>query len=210
MDGVYRTRLDALEQAWQVWAGLGAGLTEDHWSTGTRCAGWDVAALYAHHSVAPVALSAPLPTSDAPGEPLSASEILRGFNAPGGIAHTTATQVEEQAVTKAAQHPTRELVDRFRVQGPQAIQRLRRVKPTLVMPWGASGTVTTAVEAVRILLLEATVHLLDAQHALGRAPAAPPAALAETARLLAELAPAVEFIEAATGRSAQSPLPVLR
>jgi hypothetical protein len=38
----------------------------------------------------------------------------------------------------------------------------------------------------------------------------PPLALKDTVLVLAELAPAVEFIEAATGRSTHSPLPVLR
>lgn len=47
------------------------------------------------------------------------------------------------------------------------------------------------------MLLEATVHLLDVQRALGCPPAVPPQALNDTAQLLAELAPAVEFIEAA-------------
>ncbi|MCU1683205.1 MAG: hypothetical protein JWQ81_3944 [Amycolatopsis sp.] len=70
--------------------------------------------------------------------------------------------------------------------------------------------VVFAVEALRIVLLEATVHLLDVQRALGRAPIVPEAALDETARLLVEVAPAVEFIEAATGRSSSSPLPILR
>jgi hypothetical protein len=65
------------------------------------------------------------------------------------------------------------------------------------------------VEALRIVLLEATVHLLDVQRALDLPPDVPPEALRETSLLLAEIAPAVEFVEAATGRSARSPLPVL-
>lgn len=77
------------------------------------------------------------------------------------------------------------------------------------MPWGGVGVVF-AVEAVRIVLMEAVVHLLDAQRALDRPPFVPIAALVETAGLLAEIAPAVDFIEAATGRSTISPLPVLR
>jgi hypothetical protein len=54
------------------------------------------------------------------------------------------------------------------------------------------------------------VHLLDVQRALDHPPVVPTPALQDTVQLLAELAPAVEFIEAATGRSACSPLPVLR
>jgi hypothetical protein len=65
-------------------------------------------------------------------------------------------------------------------------------------------------EGLRIVLLEATVHLLDVQRALGQPPEVPGAALAHTASLLAEVAPGVELVEAATGRSAASPFPVLR
>ena len=50
VDDLYRGRLDALEQTWRVWAELGARLTEQQWSTASRCPGWDVAALYAHAS----------------------------------------------------------------------------------------------------------------------------------------------------------------
>ena len=46
--------------------------------------------------------------------------------------------------------------------------------------------------------------------ALDITPAVPEVALRETALLLAAMAPPVELIEAATGRSASSPLPVLR
>jgi hypothetical protein len=65
-------------------------------------------------------------------------------------------------------------------------------------------------EGVRIVLLEATVHLLDVQRALGQPPELPDTALAHTASLLAEVTPGVELIEVATGRSAASPFPVLR
>ncbi|MGH4007470.1 MAG: hypothetical protein ACRDTH_04765 [Pseudonocardiaceae bacterium] len=58
--------------------------------------------------------------------------------------------------------------------------------------------------------MEATVHLLDIQRALDHPPVVPPPALQATVQLLAELAPAIELIEAATGRSTHSPLPVLR
>ncbi|MGH3975580.1 MAG: hypothetical protein ACRDS9_19950 [Pseudonocardiaceae bacterium] len=65
-------------------------------------------------------------------------------------------------------------------------------------------------QALRIVVLEATVHLLDVRRAVGHPPVVPPPALKDTAQLLAEVAPAVELIEAATGRSTHSPLPVLR
>jgi hypothetical protein len=58
--------------------------------------------------------------------------------------------------------------------------------------------------SARIVLLEATVHLLDVQRALDHPPLVPSPALKDTAQLVAEVAPAVEFIEAATGRSTHS------
>lgn len=211
MDDVYIGRLDALEQAWQVWAQLGDDLTEEQWSRTTRCPGWDVAALYAHHSTVPLAMSSLPPLPDGPvGEPVTAVEVLRRFNAPAGVAHTMAETVADGAVSEAAQHSRRELVDRFGVVGPRALQGLRHAEATVVVPWPAAGAVVTLVEALRIVLLEVTVHLLDVQRALDLPPAAPSSALLGTVQLLAELAPAVELIEAATGRSPHSPLPVLR
>ena len=210
MDDVYSGRLDALEQTWRVWTELGEGLTEDQWFTATRCPGWNVAALYAHHSAFPRDMSALLPLSDAVGDPVTAAELVRRFNAPEGVAHTMAETVGDQAVSDAAEHSRKDLIDRFSVHGPRALQRLRQVAATLVVPWHTSGAVIMLVEALRIVLLEATVHLLDVQRALGHPPVVPPPALRDTAQLLAELAPAVELIEAATGRSTHSPLPVLR
>jgi uncharacterized protein (TIGR03083 family) len=210
MNDAYSGRLDALEQTWRVWAELGDGLTEDQWSTATRCTGWDVAALYAHHSTFPRNLSTSPPILDAVGELVTAGELIRRFNAPDGVAHTMAETVADQAVSDAAQHSRKELVDRFSVQGPRALQRLRQAEATLVLPWAVSGEVVMLGEALRIVIMEAVVHLLDVQRALGHPPAVPPPALKDTAQLLAELVPAVDFIEAAAGRSTHSPLPVLR
>lgn len=140
---------------------------------------------------------------------MTAREILRRFNTPDGVAHSMAATVADRAVSEAA-CTRRELVDRFSVHGPRALRGLRQAKATVVVPWPSSGGVVTLVEALRIVLLEATVHLLDVQRALGHPPVVPTPALQDTVQLLAELVPAVEFVEAATGRSTHSPLPVLR
>ena len=65
-------------------------------------------------------------------------------------------------------------------------------------------------EAVSIGVLEATVHLLDLQRALGVPPDVPAAGVEHTVGLLAEMAPPVDFIEVATGRSSAALFPVLR
>ncbi len=205
-------RLDALDRTWQVWARLGATLSEGQWSAPSRCTGWDVAAVYAHHSAFPLLLSGPGPPmpADLPDAPITAVEILRGFNAAGGAAYTMAAAVADGAVQAAAAHTRAELVERFDVQGQAAVRRLRGSEPTAVVPWPAARAGVTVVETLRIVLMEAVVHLLDVQRALDLAPDVPPSGLRQTAQLLADLAPPVNLIEAATGRSAISPLPVLR
>ena len=205
----YRTRIDALEQTWQVWAEVGAGLTEQQWRTPSRCAGWDVAALYAHHGATPLDLAKPFPDTDAPGNPVTATEIVRGFNEPTGLAHTMAEPIRDHTVQLAASLSRQELADRFAGYGPRAVGHLRQARGDLVGPW-PSGVVTSLAEGMRILLMEATVHLLDVLRALELPPNVPSGALVETARFLAEIAPPVAFIEAATGRSGDSPLPILR
>jgi hypothetical protein len=64
-------------------------------------------------------------------------------------------------------------------------------------------------EAVSIGIMEATVHLLDLQDALGQPPHVPADGLAHTAALLAAMAPPMAFIEAATGRGTAELFPVL-
>lgn len=207
----YAARLDALAETWQVWADVGGGLKERDWVRPTRCPGWDVRALYAHHAGFPVALSAPPPVPDGPSvDPVSAAEVLRRFNAPGGVATSMAQAVADGAVAEAARCSSAELVDRFRVLALRAIAGLRGAPATTVVPWSAAGATLPLVEAVRIIVMEATVHLLDLHRALDQPPAVPPAALRTTVHLLAEVAPDVDFIEAATGRSTTSPLPVVR
>jgi hypothetical protein len=65
-------------------------------------------------------------------------------------------------------------------------------------------------EAASIGILEVTVHLLDLQRALGVPPEVPAAGLRHTVGLLATMAPPVDLIELATGRSQVEAFPVLR
>ena len=65
-------------------------------------------------------------------------------------------------------------------------------------------------EAVSIGILEATVHLVDLQRALGVAPdVVPDAGLEYTVEVLARMTPPVDFIELATGRRGIALLPIL-
>lgn len=113
-------------------------------------------------------------------------------------------------MTTAAERERAALVALYADDGPRAIEALRRREPTSLIPWPGASAMTTWVEALRIVLMESVVHLLDVVPGLARAPEIPEDALRETALLLAEIAEPVRLIEAATGRSPDSPLPVLR
>lgn len=212
IDSQYRDRVNALEAVWGRWAEIGAELSEQQWSAATRCAGWDVAALYAHASMFPSAIAdPPLPVPEGvTTDPVTAADILRGFNAPGGVAHALAAQVAQAAVDTAASLERSDLIARYTEDAPRAVAALRCRAPASLLPWPGVEALTTWGEALRIVLMESVVHLLDVLHALGQAPEIPAAALRETSHLLAEVAEPVSLIEAATGRSPTSPLPVLR
>lgn len=204
--------VDALAATWKTWARLGAELTDTEWDLPTRCVPWTVLHMYAHHSGFPVAFTAPatppLTARDAT-RIFDAAEVVRGFNVDHDQAEQTASGVADHAVAKAAQHGKAELVRRFNEAAPAAIAALRESDRNALVPWGPF--VVPLAEGVRIALLEATVHLLDVQRALGRAPDVPTDALRRTAWLLADVARPVEFIEAATGRAHRgSAFPVMR
>ena len=166
--------------------------------------------MFAHVSMFPTAVLHAQPPPADPGPAVTAADILRRFNAPGGVAHEMASDVEALAVTGAREAGTDALVAAFADDGPRAVAALRAHAAGDPVPWPAVAAVTTWAEAARIVLLESVVHLLDVLDALGRPPDVPPDGLRETARLLAEVADPVRFVEAATGRSASAVLPVLR
>src|SRR5690625_5032087 len=210
-DSCYRNRVDALEAVWCRWSEIGAGLSEPQWSSATRCTGWDVAALYAHVGMFPSVLADPPRAEvDASATVVTAVDILRGFNAPGGVAITMAEQVATAAVSSADRCERSALVAIFAEDGPRAIAALRNRGPRSLVPWPGADALTTWAEALRIVLMESVVHVLDVFDGLGLEPNVPEAALRETTHLLAEVAEPVRLIEAATGRSSDAPLPVLR
>jgi hypothetical protein len=64
-------------------------------------------------------------------------------------------------------------------------------------------------EVASIGIVEATVHLLDVQRALGFEPDVPEAGLEHTVAVLSRIPPPLDFIEAATGRASTELFPVL-
>jgi hypothetical protein len=99
------------------------------------------------------------------------------------------------------------MVEQFAGTGPRAIARARQLGPVVVDYFGQA--MLRLDEAVSIGILEATVHLLDLQRALGEPAEVPVEGLTHTAAILAQMAPSVDFIEAATGRRTTDLFPVL-
>jgi hypothetical protein len=144
-----------------------------------------------------------------PAEVASARDMLRRFNAPGGIASASAGTVAEMARQQAQNLSRADLVKLFAVTGPDVIADVERTGPVAVDYLG-NGTLPIA-EAVSIGIMEGVVHGLDLCAATGVPGASlPESAVAHTVELLASLADPVDFIDAATGRRTAAVLPVLR
>ncbi|MBV9923129.1 MAG: hypothetical protein JOY78_20080, partial [Pseudonocardia sp.] len=92
-----------------------------------------MAALSAHVGVFPHAVLDPPPAAG--GDPVTAVDILRGFNAPAGVAHTMAGRVAEHAVAVAAQVGRAGLVASFAEFGPRGIAAFREVPGDGLVPW---------------------------------------------------------------------------
>ena len=201
-------RLTTLDGLWSIWAEQGRAMTGEQWARPTRLGDWDVRSLYAHAAFWPRALTS-LVGMVREAEPThrTAAALLRDFNAPDGVAWRLRDWSAASARDDAAKYSAEELVEQFAVAGPRAITTAHGLGDAAVDYFGQA--ILPLGEAVSIGVLEATVHLIDLRRALGRPPEVPAEALAHTTALLAEMAPPVDFIEAATGRSAAVPFPVL-
>jgi len=201
-------RLTTLHALWSVWEAHGRALTDEQWDLSTRLGDWTVRALYAHAGAWPGGL-AKLVERVRDVEPThpSAAALLRDFNRPDGIAKRDADRVARGAREDAVTYSTAEMVEQFASTGPRAIVTARQLGPVVVDFFGLA--MLRLDEAVSIGIVEATVHLLDLQRAIGAAPAAPADGLAHTAAVLTEMAPFVEYIELATGRATADLFPVM-
>jgi uncharacterized protein (TIGR03083 family) len=207
---VLEERCAILADAWHWWSATLSELDDASWHRDTRLPGWDVAALSAHASLLVQGLGI-LTAQPVPSEPTvrTARDMLRSFNAPGGLATTLAATLAALARQQAAATPVDGLVAIFAVNGPHVIGTIAASGPTVVEYFG-NGTIPI-VEAMSIAILEAVVHGLDLCAAIGAGPdSIPPAALRHTVDLLASMAEPVSFVEAATGRVTTPVLPVLR
>ncbi|MCV7114070.1 maleylpyruvate isomerase N-terminal domain-containing protein [Mycolicibacterium setense] len=202
---------DELAVAWERWAHRCADLNVTQWRAATRCGAWDVQSLVAHacpeattfDELAKAAVDGPPAVADA-------AEMLRIFNQPDGVAHTTADRIAAHAVAEASTLTPEGASTRFR----EAAARLHRMPEMAragetVIRYPIVGTTTLGVVA-EVALLEATVHLLDLADAVGGVtPSA--AALAATRDLLIAVPDPVAAVEALAGRTpAQAAVPAIR
>jgi uncharacterized protein (TIGR03083 family) len=201
-------RLTVLDELWSIWADYGRAMTDEQWQRPTRLGDWDVRSLYAHAVLWPYLLSVLVnQVRDAEPTHATAAALLREFNLPDGLAHSTRGKVATDARAAAEQYGTAQMVEQFAGAGPRGIAAARGLGDVVVDYVGLA--MLRLDEAIGIGVLEATVHLLDLQRALGQEPAVPAEGLAHTAAVLMQMAPPVDFIEAATGRGPGGLFPVL-
>jgi uncharacterized protein (TIGR03083 family) len=202
-------RLATLARLWTAWSRQGRALSAEQWDRPTRLGDWTVRMLYAHAAGWPVGLSRLVGmVREAEPTHATAAALLRDFNRPGGIASSEAGGVAARAREAASAGTPTDLIERFAVTGPRAIATARRLGPVVVDYFGHA--LLPLEEAVSIGILEATVHLLDLQRALGAPPDLAAAGVEHTVAVLAQMAPPVDFIELATGRGSAAVFPVLR
>lgn len=187
-----------LADAWERWARRCAELTPQQWSTPTRCSGWDVAALLAHVCPDPAMFDRLNDAVvDEPPAVTDAAEMLRRFNEPDGIAHTSAGTLAQQAISDAETLTPDAAASRF-----AECARILRATPMsdeTVIAYPSVGSTTLAVIA-EAALMEATVHLLDLADAVGGIEPCPQA-LTATRDLLIAVPDTTAAVEVLAGRA---------
>lgn len=203
----YADRLETLHLLWSHWAAQGRALTEEQWRRSTRLEAWDARSLYAHAAGWPYGFSKLVDrVSDTEPTYESAADLLRELNRPDGAIRRDDKRIAALASQDATTYTTEQLVEQFASAGPKAIDRAQRLG-NVVVDYGPAKM--RLYEAVSIGVVEATVHLLDLHRALETTPDVPEAGLRHTVWVLSQMAPPVDFIEVATGRSPAPVFPVM-
>jgi uncharacterized protein (TIGR03083 family) len=190
-----------LADAWERWARRCGELTPDQWSAPTRCSPWDVRALVAHLCPNPEMFDmlGGARTDESPVV-TDGADLLRRFNEPGGIAHTAADDLAEQAVSDAEHLTPDAAVTRFNECA--RILRATSMSDETVIKYPVVGSTTLAVVA-EVALMEATVHLLDLADAVGGVEPSHEA-LTATRDLLIAVPDATAAVEVLAGRAEPS------
>ncbi|MDH6281539.1 maleylpyruvate isomerase family mycothiol-dependent enzyme [Prescottella agglutinans] len=199
---------DLLIGLWRMWAKRAEELSDEQWMTETRLPGWTVRDVYVH--VTPDVLIAMLaaPASDGDAQVTSAADMLRVFNADLAEAEQLHAQLAEMVRQIAADVDRATLVERFDTELPEAFERLTGLSRETVIPHPILESVSLGA-FLDMAIMEATVHWLDVIDAVG-GPAPEEAALERARDVLAAVADPLAFVEAASGRSSRTVLPVMR
>jgi hypothetical protein len=145
--------------------------------------------------------------TDGPAAVTDAAEMLRRFNAPGGVAHTSADNIAERAASDATTLTPTEAATRFTECA--GILRATPMSKETVIFYPVVGSATLAVVA-EVALMEATVHLLDLADAVGGVRPSEQA-LAATRDLLIAIPDPIAAIEVLAGRAdPASAVPAIR
>ncbi|WP_420880016.1 maleylpyruvate isomerase family mycothiol-dependent enzyme [Rhodococcus sp. (in: high G+C Gram-positive bacteria)] len=199
---------DLLIRLWRVWAKRAAELSDEQWTTETRLPGWTVRDVYVH--VTPDVLIAMLaaPAADGDAKVTSAAEMLRVFNADPAATEPMHAQLAEMVRQMAADIDRDSVVQRFGSDLPDAFERLTGLSRDTVIAHPILESVSLGA-FLDMAIMEATVHWLDVIDAVGGDE--PEAMALDRARdVLAAVPDPLAFVEAATGRSGDPVLPVMR
>jgi uncharacterized protein (TIGR03083 family) len=203
-DGAFGDDLAVLADLWLRWWQFGRRLTDEQWSAPTRLERWRVRELYAHVARGILTLgnlvAAP---AGAQAEISCAAAYFARLR--GGPA--SADEVARVAVRFAAETDDAGLVELFCEPRMEVLAAVAVLAPEMVLASIAGPVRLHSYLVTRIV--EATVHLLDLQHALGAEVVVPEPALLRTVQVLVRLIPSASFIDLATGRGTDPVFPVL-
>lgn len=191
--------VQALGKLWQVWLSECRQMSDAQWRLPTRCGEWDVMSLAAHVSSGVGGLDALVTKRvvDGPAVITTAAELIRAVKPSSDVAEELSVKVARSARDDADQSTAAELVHRFE-QGV-SLCSADSVDVQAVCDYFGRGYATVEA-AVDLRVVEATVHLFDLQIALDKPLDAPVEGVRITRDFLTDLVPAIDFIEAATGR----------
>lgn len=199
---------DLLIRLWRMWAKRAAELSDEQWTAETRLPGWTVRDVYVH--VTPDVMIAMLaaPAADGDAKVTSAAEMLRIFNADPAAIEPLHAQLAEMVRQLAADVDRGTIVARFDTELPEAFERLPGLSRDTVIPHPMLESVSLGA-FLDMAIMEATIHWLDVVDAVG-GDEPEPMALERARDVLAAVPDPLAFVEAASGRSGRTVLPVMR
>lgn len=197
----------ALREEYSAWSTTLADLSEEDFARPTRCAAWGVKGLVGHVQRGVLRLGEALASHPVPPATHDAVTWWRAYD--GDPDSPDSIEVAEQSIAIAAGYPTgQELAQAFEALWRATLATAEAADSArLVVTF---GPVLTLAEFLKTRVLEATVHRLDLENALGRRGWGTDAAIGIVDDILVELLgaepptelgwDAVDFIETGTGR----------